>query len=937
MHTIASADLAKRVDVEPVGVEDWEILEANAGFLEENLLAQICVVAPLQEFPVWIGSNMIHMRVLDSDYPVLRLQRDSEVVVAPKPRIVTSNKEDADKHTTLTMRVHDACPPLNDFDAGTMKTPQEVYEAKVLNMNCIAEVHPDVLQQLVSVGEWATRRKTVCIHINDTSSMALMLKGNSNVPYAHISLSEATRSALGVEVLTNVTVIYGGTFEDYTPEKKPPSFSVRIPQGLDSGEVEKGLRQWQVTVGSKELCFLEQCTVSIFVESLRIEVEVHSKKKGLVWVDTNTVDFSLDTTTYLSNPKKVFPHYRDACLTSLGGNEDAIDTLLGMVRPLLSRQHVQRRVALGGPVPSHIYICGPHACGKTTLAKALARRMRVTHGAFSVYLDCALLRGQKRSTVQSELMKALDQAKSHSPSMVVLDNLDLLLPTPSQGEAQEDSSTRWLAEWLEEEMMSMNSSQSQREQKLDKKQREQACLTGAVACVALGTSSKSLRGNLMKVGLFEGFLELFPMQAHQRAEVLVSSIALLEQYGCVVSVDPSLDLEEVAHDADGYAPGDLAMLVDRAWHACVCEVLETKKSQGVPPCKDQEYVLTETHFKSAFDGFVASAMIGVSLAKSTVKWTDVGGLHEVRTALKETLELPLQFSRLYERSPQRLASGILLYGPPGCGKTLLAGAVAAECGMNFVSVKGPEVLDKYIGASEKAIRDLFGRAAAASPCIIFFDEIDSIVPKRGNDSSGVTDRVVNQLLTFLDGVEARTGVYVMAATSRPDLVDPALLRPGRLDKQLFCNFPSEEERLDILRVVGSSMHLTPEAQACLPELARKGELLTGADLQAVLYSAHLGVVHEELDTDDTESGSVNKDGGNKGTSKESNNKTPPPQERVITLDLLMTAFDDTRASVPPKERMRYNHIYSKFTGDRVAGFEPGSGVDESQGSKTMLM
>ncbi|CAM9578627.1 unnamed protein product, partial [Hapterophycus canaliculatus] len=205
--------------------------------------------------------------------------------------------------------------------------------------------------------------------------------------------------------------------------------------------------------------------------------------------------------------------------------------------------------------------------------------------------------------------------------------------------------------------------------------------------------------------------------------------------------------------------------------------------------------------EAALKGFSAESLRGAGLFRSSVEWGDVGGLSAVRAELREILELPVKYGRLFEATPTRLPTGALLYGPPGCGKTLLAGAVAAECGLNFISVKGPEVLDKYIGASEQAIRSLFSRAASAAPCVLFFDEFEAVAPRRGNDNTGVTDRVVNQLLTFLDGVEGRDGVYVLGATSRPDLIDSALLRPGRLDRQLYCGFPDEAEREDILRAV----------------------------------------------------------------------------------------------------------------------------------------
>ncbi|ETO09547.1 hypothetical protein RFI_27830, partial [Reticulomyxa filosa] len=168
------------------------------------------------------------------------------------------------------------------------------------------------------------------------------------------------------------------------------------------------------------------------------------------------------------------------------------------------------------------------------------------------------------------------------------------------------------------------------------------------------------------------------------------------------------------------------------------------------------------------------------------EWHKIGGLQMVKNELLDILELPSKYSHLFDRLPLKLRSGILLHGPPGCGKTMIANSVAYKCGMNLISVKGPELLNKYIGASEAAVRDVFMRAANNAPCIIFFDEFDSLAPKRGSESTQVTDRVVNQLLTFLDGVESRTNVYVIAATSRPDLIDVALLRPG--------NFKKERER-----------------------------------------------------------------------------------------------------------------------------------------------
>ncbi|CAM9368423.1 unnamed protein product [Ectocarpus fasciculatus] len=281
--------------------------------------------------------------------------------------------------------------------------------------------------------------------------------------------------------------------------------------------------------------------------------------------------------------------------------------------------------------------------------------------------------------------------------------------------------------------------------------------------------------------------------------------------------------------------------------------------------------------EAALKGFSAESLRGAGLFRSSVEWADVGGLSGVRSELREILELPVKYGRLFEATPTRLPTGALLYGPPGCGKTLLAGAVAAECGLNFISVKGPEVLDKYIGASEQAVRSLFARAASAAPCVLFFDEFEAVAPRRGNDNTGVTDRVVNQLLTFLDGVEGRDGVYVLGATSRPDLIDSALLRPGRLDRQLYCGFPDAAEREDILRAVCRRTPMSREArEVALAGVATspKAAAFTGADLQAVVDTAQLAAIHSYLETLHSNSNESPKVEGGDGDTNGIDEETP---------------------------------------------------------------
>jgi peroxin-1 len=343
-------------------------------------------------------------------------------------------------------------------------------------------------------------------------------------------------------------------------------------------------------------------------------------------------------------------------------------------------------------------------------------------------------------------------------------------------------------------------------------------------------------------------------------------------------IDPAIDFLDLAGQTDGYMPGDLVLLTSRARNEALIRAVSESEASG-------SVTLTRADYTSALSGFTPASLRNVTLQSSTTRWDSIGGLHETRQVLLETLQYPTTYAPIFAQCPLRLRSGLLLYGYPGCGKTLLASAVAGECGLNFISVKGPEILNKYIGASEKSVRDLFERAEAARPCVLFFDEFDSIAPKRGHDSTGVTDRVVNQLLTQMDGAEGLSGVYVLAATSRPDLIDPALLRPGRLDKSLICDLPGLEERIDILKAVTGSLRLAPSVLQTsdkgenLREIARRTEGYSGADLQAVVYNAQLEAIHDVLG--DSELGDPTKTGERKDASSNGNSKSSSRKESRV--------------------------------------------------------
>ncbi|KAI8468303.1 MAG: P-loop containing nucleoside triphosphate hydrolase protein [Monoraphidium minutum] len=414
--------------------------------------------------------------------------------------------------------------------------------------------------------------------------------------------------------------------------------------------------------------------------------------------------------------------------------------------------------------------------------------------------------------------------------------------------------------------------------------------------------------------------------------------------------------------ADGFDAKDLQVLLDRALHAAVARRLgaggdlacaavgpeagggggeaapEAGEEGGVPGVTGggARIAVTPADLEAALDGFVPAAFRGVgrgarggggggAAGGGPEGWLDVGGLREARAALVEALELPLKWRHLVAAAPLRLRTGLLLYGPPGCGKTHIVTAAVAAVGARLITVKGPELLNKYIGASEAAVRDVFARASAAAPAVLFFDEFDAIAPPRGHDSTGVTDRRARArqrgegggLLTELDGVEGLKGVTVLAATSRPDLIDAALLRPGRLDRLVHCGLPDAPDRLEILRAASRRTPLAPDVD--LPLLAGPATSgFTGADLAALLSEAQLVAVHEELEAREAEiaarTSEDSKDRGGGGGGGDGAPRGAP----AVAMRHAERALARARPSLPPSERRRLEGVYARF----MAGRDP---------------
>ncbi|NXD06544.1 PEX1 factor, partial [Nothocercus nigrocapillus] len=491
---------------------------------------------------------------------------------------------------------------------------------------------------------------------------------------------------------------------------------------------------------------------------------------------------------------------------------------------LLGRPLSQKLAALAvGLRNGGVLLTGGKGSGKSTLAKAICKEAFDRLDAHVEVIDCKALRGKRLGNIRKNMEEAFLEAAWRQPSILLMDDLDHIVgisSTPEHENSPEMIQSNRLAYVLKDlvkEVISMGS---------------------MIALIATSQSEHSLHPSLVSAQgthIFQCFQCIQSPNQNQRSEMLCS--ILKNKLNCDIKKFSDLDIQYIAKETEGFVARDFTMLVDRAIHACI-------SNQNVYE-NGAELILTTVDFQKALKDFTPSALRNVNLHKpKDIGWDKIGGLKDVQQILMDTIMLPAKYPELFANLPIRQRSGILLYGAPGTGKTLVAGVVARESGMNFISIKGPELLSKYIGASEQAVREVFNRAQAARPCIVFFDEFDSIAPRRGHDNTGVTDRVVNQLLTQLDGVEGLQGVYVLAATSRPDLIDPALLRPGRLDKCLYCPPPDQTSRYEILKALSHSLSLASDVD--FQYLAAKTEHFTGADLKALLYNAQLEAVHATL-------------------------------------------------------------------------------------------
>ncbi|UCD92172.1 MAG: CDC48 family AAA ATPase, partial [Methanobacteriota archaeon] len=487
----------------------------------------------------------------------------------------------------------------------------------------------------------------------------------------------------------------------------------------------------------------------------------------------------------------------------IGGLGEEVKRVREMIE--LPLRHPELFEKLGVEAPKGLLLHGPPGTGKTLLAKAVASETNANFHSLSGPEIMSKYYGQS----EENLREIFATAEENAPSIIFIDEIDSI--APKRDEVTGEVERRVVAQLLAL-MDGLNA-------------------RGKVVVIGATNRPDSLDPALRRPGRFDREIVIGIPDRKGRLEILQ-----IHTRGMPLSKDVAL--EHFADITHGYAGADLEALCKEAAMRSLRNILPEidLDVESIPAEILNKISVTKEDFNDAFREMEPSAMREVLIESPNVPWTDVGGLEEAKQELRETVEWPLKYGELFDHMNAEPPKGVLLFGPPGTGKTLLAKAVATEAEANFISVKGPEFLSKWVGESEKAVRETFKKAKQAAPCIIFLDEMDSIAPVRGASfDSHVTERVISQILTELDGLEDLHNVTVIAATNRPDIIDPALLRPGRFDRLIYLPVPDFEARKKIFEI--HTRHKPLAKDVDLENLARETEGFTGADIANVCNEA----------------------------------------------------------------------------------------------------
>jgi transitional endoplasmic reticulum ATPase len=617
-----------------------------------------------------------------------------------------------------------------------------------------------------------------------------------------IHIDNLTRKNAGVSIGDKVTIKKA----EVKPAKQvtlAPAISqdqqIQFGDGIDA-LAKRGLLKRPVVQGD----IVVVPNIALFGNALPFSI-LATNPKGIVLINEETqikVNEEAAAQSAMAGPQV---SYED-----IGGLRDALTNVREMIE--LPLKHPELFDRLGIDPPKGVLLHGPPGTGKTMIAKAVANES----GAQFYTINGPEIMSKFYGQSEENLRKTFEEAEKNAPSIIFIDEMDAI--APKRDEVQGEVERRVVSQ-----MLTLMDG-----------------LKGRGKIIVIGATNRpdSVDPALRRPGRFDREVEIGVPDKQGRLEILQIQTRNMPK-------SEDVDLEELADMTYGFVGADLMALArEGAMKALRRYLPEIDLDQPVPTELLERMQVTMEDFKGALKIVDPSALREFLVEVPNVTWETVGGLGDVKQQLKEAVEWPLEDPESFERMGIKPPRGILLYGPPGTGKTLLAKAVANQSGANFLSVKGPEVLSKWVGESEKAVREIFKKAKQSSPSIVFLDEIDSIAPRRGAyEGSHVTESIVNQLLTSIDGLEGMEGVVVIAATNRPDIIDPGLLRAGRFDRLIKVSAPDEGARLQILKVHTERMPLGKDVD--LVELARLTKGYVGADLESLTREAAIVALRED--------------------------------------------------------------------------------------------
>ncbi|MDD1701795.1 MAG: CDC48 family AAA ATPase [Methanoregula sp.] len=532
--------------------------------------------------------------------------------------------------------------------------------------------------------------------------------------------------------------------------------------------------------------------------------------KGIAIV-TDDTEIELKEEPY--KPEEGKPAISDVHYEDIGGLGRELQLVREMIELPLRHPEIFER--LGIQPPKGVLLYGPPGTGKTLIAKAVANEV----DAHFITLSGPEIMSKYYGESEKGLREKFEEAEQNAPAIIFIDEIDAI--APKRAEVQGEVERRVVAQLL----ALMDGLKGR----------------GQVIVIAATNLPDSIDPALRRGGRFDREIEIGIPDKKGRTEIF-------QVHTRGVPLADDVNVEEYANSTHGFVGADIALLVkEAAMHAIRKVIPQIKLEEEIPNEVLDNLKVTREDFEEARKHVEPSAMREVLVEVPDVSWKQVGGLEETKQALREAVEWPLKYPDVFERLQTKPPKGILLFGPPGTGKTLLAKAVANESECNFISVKGPELLSKWVGESEKGVREIFRKARQASPSIIFFDEIDALVPKRGSymGSSHVNESVVSQILTELDGMEELRNVTILAATNRPDMLDEALLRPGRLERHIYVPAPDEESRRKIFDVyLGKEAGTILAKDVDISDLVKTTNGFVGADIEALVREAKMSAVRE---------------------------------------------------------------------------------------------